>query len=39
MKPVALSRKNWLFAGSERGGHAAAVAFSLIDAYFGEGDR
>lgn len=31
MKPVALSRKNWLFAGSERGGHAAAVAFSLIE--------
>ena len=31
MKPVALSRKNWLFAGSERGGHAAAVMFSLIE--------
>jgi hypothetical protein len=31
MRPVALSRKNWLFAGSERGGHAAAVAFSLIE--------
>ena len=31
MKPVALSRKNWLFAGSERGGQAAAVAFSLIE--------
>lgn len=31
MKPVALSRKNWLFAGSERGGHAAAIAFSLIE--------
>ena len=31
MKPVALSRKNWLFAGSERGGRAAAVAFSLIE--------
>jgi hypothetical protein len=26
-----LSRKNWLFAGSERGGQAAAVAFSLIE--------
>ncbi len=24
-------RKNWLFAGSERGGRAAAVAFSLIE--------
>ncbi len=31
MKPVALSRKNWLFAGSERGGRAAAVAFSLVE--------
>jgi len=31
MKPVTLSRKNWLFAGSERGGRAAAVAFSLIE--------
>jgi transposase len=31
MKPVALSRKNWLFAGSQRGGRAAAVAFSLIE--------
>lgn len=31
IRPVALSRKNWLFAGSERGGRAAAVAFSLIE--------
>lgn len=31
IKPVALSRKNWLFAGSERGGRAAAIAFSLIE--------
>jgi transposase len=31
MRLVALSRKNWLFAGSERGGQAAAVAFSLIE--------
>lgn len=31
LKPVALSRKNWLFAGSERGGRAAAVAISLIE--------
>ncbi len=29
---IAVSRKNWLFAGSERGGHAAALAFSLIEA-------
>jgi hypothetical protein len=24
------NRKNWLFAGSERGGHAAATLYSLI---------
>lgn len=30
MRPVALGRKNWLFAGSDRGGRAAAIAFSLI---------
>jgi transposase len=31
MRPVAISRKNWQWAGSERGGQAAAVAFSLIE--------
>jgi transposase len=31
MKPVALGRKNWLFAGSEGGGKAAAIAFTLIE--------
>ena len=31
MRPVAVSRKNWMFAGSERGGDAAAVAFSLVE--------
>ena len=31
MRPVAISRKNWLFAGSPRGGRAAAVALSLIE--------
>jgi transposase len=30
MRPIALGRKNWLFAGSDRGGRAAAIAFSLI---------
>jgi len=30
MRPVALGRKNWLFVGSERGGHAAALYMSLI---------
>ena len=29
VKPVALGRKNWLFAGSEGGGRAAAILFSL----------
>jgi hypothetical protein len=28
IKPVALGRKNWLFAGSEGGGRTAAVLFS-----------
>jgi Transposase and inactivated derivatives len=31
IRPVAVGRKAWLFAASERGGHAAAVAFSLIE--------
>jgi transposase len=31
MRGVALGRKNWLFAGSERGGQSAAVAFTLIE--------
>ena len=31
MVPEVLSRKNCLFAGSERGGRAAATAFSLIE--------
>ena len=30
MRPVALGRKHWLFVGSERGGHAAALYMSLI---------
>lgn len=31
MRGVALGRKNWLFAGSEGGGRAAAVAYTLIE--------
>lgn len=31
MRGVAISRKNWLFAGSEGGGKAAAVALTLIE--------
>ena len=30
IRPVALGRKNWLFAGSEDGGHRAAVIYSLV---------
>lgn len=30
LKLIALGRKNWLFAGSERGGKTAAVLFTLI---------
>jgi transposase len=31
IRPVAVGRKNWLFAGSERGGRAAATIYSLIE--------
>jgi len=31
IRPVAIGRKNWLFAGSERGAKAAAIFFTLID--------
>ena len=30
LRGIAIGRKNWLFCGSDRGGHAAAVHFSLI---------
>jgi hypothetical protein len=31
MRGVALGRKNYMFVGSEAGGHAAAVAYTLIE--------
>ena len=31
MEPIALGRKNWLFAGSEGGGKSAAIAYTLIE--------
>jgi transposase len=31
IRPIAVGRKNWLFAGSERGGRAAAAFFTLIE--------
>ncbi len=30
MRPMTLGQKNWLFAGSDSGGHSAAAAYSLI---------
>lgn len=30
VRSIAVGRKNWLFCGSDRGGHAAAVHFSLV---------
>jgi hypothetical protein len=27
---IAMGRKNWIFAGSDRGGHAAAILYSII---------
>ena len=31
IRPIAIGRRNWLFAGSERGGEAAAIVYSLIE--------
>jgi hypothetical protein len=31
MKPVATGRKNWMFAGTQRGGNSMAIAFTLIE--------
>ena len=31
MRAIAIGRKNWLFAGSERGGRSAAIAYTLIE--------
>ena len=31
MKPVAIGRKNWMFAGSQRGGNSMAIAYTLIE--------
>lgn len=31
IQPVALGRKNYLFAGSDSGGHAAAMMYGLLN--------
>lgn len=31
IRPIAIGRRNWLFAGSVRGGRAAATVYSLIE--------
>jgi hypothetical protein len=31
IRPIAIGRRNWLFAGSLRGGRAAAVVHTLIE--------
>lgn len=31
IRPIAIGRRNWLFAGSARGGRAAAVIYTLIE--------
>jgi transposase len=36
-KPVALGRKNWLFAGSDKGGQTAAILMSLCTTCKGRG--
>jgi transposase len=30
LRPVAIGRKNWLFAGSDAGGHRAAILYSIM---------
>ena len=30
-KPVAIGRKNWMFAGSDDGGRRAAIAYTIIE--------
>ena len=30
IRPLALGRKNWLFVGSERGGEAGAIIYSIV---------
>ena len=37
IKPIALGRKNWLFAGSERGGHVCGILLSLVQTCRGLG--
>lgn len=37
IRPVAVGRKNWLFAGSEKGGHAAATIYTLVESCRREG--
>jgi hypothetical protein len=31
MRPIALGRKNWLFAGSDNGGETAANIYTIIE--------
>lgn len=31
VKPVAIGRKNWMFAGSQRGGKVMTIAFTMIE--------
>ena len=31
IRPIAIGRKNWLFAGSEAGGERAAAIYSVIE--------
>ena len=31
IRPLAIGRKNWLFAGSDEGGHRAAAMYTLIE--------
>ena len=31
MRPIAVGRKNWLFAGSDQGGHTASIIYTIVE--------
>jgi len=37
LRVVAIGRKNWLFAGSQAGGHAASICYTLIESAKAQG--
>ena len=31
LRPIAIGRKNWIFAGSDKGGETAAIIYTIIE--------